>query len=145
MQSLGHNCGIMHTMQALALLLGNGVNLVQAMDISRYVLSDKNMNVQFVAAAKAVASGYALQEAFVLYAKIFAQENIVALISIGHETGQLDQAFNAIARMYEEKVMRQLHYITLLVQPTLMLMLGLLITSMIVAIYMPLFSLAHMV
>jgi type IV pilus assembly protein PilC len=145
MQTLGRNCGIMHTMQALALLLGNGVNLVQAMDISRYVLSDKKMNSQFVAAAKAVASGYALHEAFVLYAKIFAQENIIALISIGHETGQLSQAFNAIARMYEEKVMRQLQYITLFVQPTLMLVLGLLITSMIVAIYMPLFSLAHIV
>lgn len=134
---------IMHTMESLALLLGNGMPLVQAMNLAQLIICNKKTRMQFTAATRAVTSGYALHTALAVYTKSFAIESIVMLLGLGQEAGQLGHSLTSIAHMYREKIDHQLSLVTMLIQPLCLLLLGLLITSMIIAIYMPIFNLAQ--
>lgn len=72
---------------------------------------------------------------------LFSQD-VIAMITVGQESGQLIEMLQKIATMYHEKVKRQLTLSTAALQPILMIILGLLITALIFAVYGPIFNLA---
>jgi len=70
---------------------------------------------------------------------------VVKMINIGEETGQLDKMLIQIADNYEEEVDVAINGLTSLLEPLLIVFMGLVVGFIVVSMFMPLFSLAKLI
>ena len=73
---------------------------------------------------------------------IFLPE-IIAVIHIGEESGTLGQSFETAAAVYNEKLDEQLRRFVFFLQPTVIILLGFLVTMLIFAVYLPIMQLSR--
>ncbi len=67
---------------------------------------------------------------------------VVQMIGVGESTGALDTMLNKIADFYEDEVDVAVDALTALLEPILMVFLGIVVGGMLIAMYLPIFSLA---
>ena len=67
---------------------------------------------------------------------------VVQMIGVGEQTGALDQMLNKIADFYEEEVDVAVAGLTSLLEPIMMVVIGGMVGFMLIAMYMPIFSIA---
>jgi type IV pilus assembly protein PilC len=134
---------VAQTTQSLSLLLSGGMHIIPALQVAASMMDNESMRSSFEKVCNAVGKGISLSESFALSDWPFAQEEICALLSVGQESGNLGVMLTQIAQMYQEKTERTLQTITLIVQPALMLILGILTLFVLISLYAPLFSMAH--
>ncbi len=134
---------IVHSTHSLAMLLDGGMHLVPALMVTAPIIGNIPMRTSFENVVNAVSAGAPLHTALEFYGEQFSQQELISLIAVGHETGNLGAMLAQISRIFQEKIERQLHIITLLIQPLLMLILGGLIMFVLVALYAPLFTMGH--
>lgn len=70
---------------------------------------------------------------------------VVKMVSIGEETGQLDKMLIQIADNFEEEVDVAISGLTSLLEPLLIVLMGLVVGFIVVSMFMPLFSLARLI
>ena len=66
---------------------------------------------------------------------------VTQMISIGEESGSLDSMLNKVADFYEEEVDQAIATLSTMMEPVIMVILGLLIGGLVVAMYLPIFKL----
>ena len=67
---------------------------------------------------------------------------VVQMIAVGEQSGTLDNMLNKIADFYEDEVETAVKALTSLIEPLLMVILGGIIAVLVVAMYLPIFSMA---
>ncbi len=70
---------------------------------------------------------------------------VIQMVSIGEESGSLDDMLAKVADFYEEEVDNAVDALSSLLEPLIMVILGVLIGGMVVALYMPIFQLGSVV
>ena len=70
---------------------------------------------------------------------------VVQMIASGEETGAMDQMLHRIAAFYDEEVEATTEALTSLIEPLMIAFLGLVVGGMIVALYMPMFSVFELI
>jgi len=70
---------------------------------------------------------------------------IIAMVRVGEETGQLDQMLNSIANFYEEEVDRSIEGLVALIEPALIVILGVIIGAILIALYLPIFNVGSLI
>jgi type IV pilus assembly protein PilC len=70
---------------------------------------------------------------------------VVQMIAVGEQTGALDAMLGKIADFYDEEVDTAVGNLTSLLEPMLMVFLGVVIGGVVVAMYMPIFKLVQVV
>jgi type IV pilus assembly protein PilC len=70
---------------------------------------------------------------------------VVQMISVGEQTGALDTMLGKIADFYDEEVDTAVANLTALLEPMLMVFLGIVIGGVVVAMYLPIFKLVTVV
>ena len=70
---------------------------------------------------------------------------MVQMAAIGEESGALDDMLNKIAEFYEEEVDVAVASLSSLMEPVIMVVLGVIIGTILVAMYLPLFNLGNVV
>lgn len=70
---------------------------------------------------------------------------VTQMISIGEQTGNIDQMLSKVADFYEDEVENATEAMTSLLEPMLMVVLGLIIAVIVVAMYLPIFNMANTV
>lgn len=70
---------------------------------------------------------------------------MVQMAAIGEESGALDDMLNKIAEFYEEEVDVAVASLSSLMEPIIMVVLGVIIGTILVAMYLPLFNLGNVV
>jgi len=70
---------------------------------------------------------------------------VVQMIGVGESTGSLDAMLNKIADFYDEEVDATVSALTSLLEPLMMVVLGILIGGMMVAMYLPIFKMGSVV
>ncbi|MFP3866371.1 type II secretion system F family protein [Pseudomonas capeferrum] len=70
---------------------------------------------------------------------------LVQLVAIGESSGTLDQMLEKAASHYEEQVSQALDQLTSLLEPAIVLVLGLLVGGLVVAMYLPIFQLGSLI
>jgi type IV pilus assembly protein PilC len=130
--------------KSLALLVHGGVHVVSALRLAQESIGNKPLYLITYDIMHHVEEGLSLSEAFGKYPNYFSSE-IGALLSVGQESGTMEFMFSRISDLYKERVQRRLTIMATVVQPALMLVLGGLITFLIVAVYLPIFTLSSVV
>jgi type IV pilus assembly protein PilC len=69
----------------------------------------------------------------------------VQMIAIGEESGSLDHMLDKIATFYEEDVDNAVDNLSSLLEPLIMVVLGVLVGGLVIAMYLPIFQLGNVV
>jgi type IV pilus assembly protein PilC len=64
------------------------------------------------------------------------------MVSIGEESGALDKMLFKVAEFYEEEVSNAVDTLSTLLEPLIMVIIGVLVGGMVIALYLPIFKLA---
>ena len=125
--------------RTLSTLLSSGVPILQSLDIT----ARTSGNVIIEAAIGKVRAGVERGESFVepLKATEVFPHMVGQMIGIGEQTGALDAMLGKIADFYEQEVDSAIANLLTLIEPVLIAFLGVTIGSIVIAMYMPLFTL----
>ena len=119
-------------------LTSAGVNLLESLDIAKSI----NNNVIIIEALQnvktGVSSGQTLTDLFTkeeLFPPAFSQ-----LVSVGEQTGTLDEMFGSISILYEEEFDNSVENMSTLIEPIMIVFMGTIIGGLMVAMYAPIFN-----
>jgi len=125
--------------RTLSTLLSSGVPILQSLDIT----AKTSGNVIIEEAITKVRQGVERGESFVdpLKATDVFPHMVAQMIGIGEQTGALDAMLGKIADFYEQEVDSAIANLLTLIEPLLIGFLGVTIGSIVIAMYLPLFTL----
>jgi len=129
--------------RTLGTLLAAGVPILEALQIT----SDTSGNAVFAKAMSSVHDGIREGESFadpLRQAKI-VEPMVVNMIDVGEETGELDKMLNKVADTYDEEVETLVAGMVSLLEPVMVITLGLIVGFIVVALFMPMVSLLNAV
>lgn len=136
---------LVNFLRAVSILLKGGIGLVQAIEISKKSIKNNAILSTVCDIEQDVFAGSALSQAIVDYGREFFPQDLVAMVKVGEESALLDVMLERAAFVYWQKISRSIFFFTTIFQPLLMVALGLLVTLLIFAIYVPIFNLASIV
>lgn len=134
--------GIERFTAEMAILIEGGVPILYALEITERGLDNKVLESIVRSIKTNVRAGKSLAD---LLAKTdFFEPIVVQMISVGEEVGELAKMFKRVADFYEEYVETFIGRFTTIFEPAMLLFMGALIGVMLVALFMPIFSMANL-
>jgi type IV pilus assembly protein PilC len=128
----------------LSSLLQSGVNFVDALGIMGEN-TPHNSYAQVLLGARAhVRKGKLLSEYLVVYNKLFPPI-VVNVVKVGEETGALDEVLQEIAMFYEEEVDQIMKNLTSVMEPILMVVIGVAVAALAIAVISPIYGLVNVI
>ena len=131
----------------ISLIMGNlsaaGVNLLESIEIAKSVSSNVVVSEALENVKKGVFSGDTLTKLFLkepLFPPTFSQ-----LISVGEQTGQLDEMFGSVAMYYEEEFDGAVDNMSSLIEPIMIVFMGVMIGGLMIAMYSPIFNVGALI
>jgi type IV pilus assembly protein PilC len=126
--------------RTLATLLGGGLPLVNALDIAAKSVGNQFMAKQLEIVSARVREGESFAAA--LDARRAFPEVAVKMAEVGESTGALQDMLNTVADFYDEEIATTMERFITLVEPVLLVFMGIVIAGLLLALYMPLFQLS---
>jgi type IV pilus assembly protein PilC len=126
--------------RTLGTLLGGGIPLVTALDVASRSVSNRHIAAQMADITRQVREGQPLSAA--LAAKGEFPDVSVKMVEVGEATGALQDMLNAIADFYDEDIETKLSRFLLLIEPVLLVVMGIVIAALLIALYLPVFQLS---
>jgi type IV pilus assembly protein PilC len=126
--------------RVLGTLLVGGIPLMQALDTASSSLGTRLLKKTLGEAGKMVKEGQSLSSSLTK-TKIFPGLSI-DMIEVGESTGALPQMLASVAEFYEDDVNTRMSASLALIEPAIMIFMGMFVTFVLVALYLPIFSLA---
>ena len=125
--------------RTLSTLLSSGVPILQSLDITARTAGNVVIENAILQIRSAVEQGKSFVEP--LRAAELFPHMVSQMVGIGEQTGALDAMLGKIADFYEQEVDAAIANLLTLIEPALIGFLGVTIGSIVVAMYMPMFSL----
>ena len=126
----------------ISLVMGNlnqaGVDILESLDIAKSVSTNTIVTESLENIKKGVFSGETLTALFAkekIFPPTFSQ-----LISVGEQTGSLDSMFASVAQYYEEEFDTAVRNLSSLIEPIMIVFMGLTIGGLMLALYSPIFN-----
>jgi type IV pilus assembly protein PilC len=126
--------------RTLATLLGGGLPLVNALDIAARSVGNQYIAHELEVVGARVREGVAFSSA--LEARRVFPEVAVKMAEVGESTGALQEMLNTVADFYDEEISTNMERFVTLVEPILLVIMGIVIAGLLLALYMPLFQLS---
>ncbi len=126
--------------RTLATLLGGGLPLVNALDIAATSVGNQFIARELVVVSARVREGVSFSAA--LEARHVFPEVAVKMAEVGESTGALQDMLNTVADFYDEEISTSMERFITLVEPVLLVIMGIVIAGLLLALYMPLFQLS---
>ncbi|MEA9354668.1 type II secretion system F family protein [Bacteriovorax sp. PP10] len=121
----------------LATLLGAGVSLIDALDICIETIDNSVIAQDLKEVKKKVTEGKTLTEPLSKIA--YFPEIVTQMIRVGEQTGQIDEMLARVAEVFEEEVDNLVTGMTKMIEPLIIVVLGGIIATILVAMYLPMF------
>jgi type IV pilus assembly protein PilC len=126
--------------RTLATLLGGGLPLVNSLEIAAKSIGNHYVARQLDVVNTRVREGESLSAA--LDARGVFPEVAVKMTEVGESTGALQEMLNTVADFFDEEIATNMERFVTLVEPTLLVCMGIVIAGLLLALYMPLFQLS---
>jgi type IV pilus assembly protein PilC len=127
--------------RVLGTLLVGGIPLVQALETASQSLNSRLLRTALEKAQKLVREGQALS-AGMAGTKIFPSL-AVDMVEVGESTGALPTMLGSVAEFYEEDVNTRMTATLALIEPVIMIFMGVFVAFVLISLYLPIFSLAE--
>src|SRR5688500_17411451 len=129
--------------RTLATLLGGGIPLVNAIEIGVRSMSNRYLAAQLDGVRRRVQEGQSF--AMALLEDGSFPDVAVKMVEVGEQTGALQEMLNSLADFYDEDIDTEMSRFITLVEPVLLVIMGVVIAVVVLALYMPLFELSSVV
>lgn len=126
--------------RTLGTLIGSGVPILEGLIIVAKTSGNKIIEEALLKARQSISEGKTVSEPLG-QAKVFPPM-VVQMIAVGETTGALDAMLGKIADFYDEEVDSAVGALTALLEPMLMVFLGVVIGFIVIAMYLPIFKMA---
>jgi type IV pilus assembly protein PilC len=125
--------------RTLGTLLSAGVPVLESLDITARTSGNAVLERAILEVRKQVEEGKSLAEP--LKSTNQVPSMVVQMISVGEATGAMDTMLNKIAEFYEDEVDTAVAGMMKLIEPVMILFLGIVVGGIVIAMYLPMFSL----
>ncbi len=136
---LVHKNSLARFSRTLSTLLNSGVDLMEAMEITARTTGNKVVQHGIMRARNSIREGSTiarpLQES-----RIFPPL-VVQMVAIGEQSGNLDEMLAKVADFYDKEVDAAVEALTTALEPIIMVLLGSIVGTMVIAMYLPIFKL----
>jgi len=129
--------------RTLSTLLTSGVSILESLTIVAKTAGNRVIEEALVRARADISEGRSISDPL-KESGVFPPMT-VQMIQIGESTGALDSMLNKIADFYEEDVDTMVGNLTALLEPVLMVFLGIILGALVIAMYLPIFQLGSVV
>jgi type IV pilus assembly protein PilC len=129
--------------RVLGTLLIGGIPLLQALDTAADSLGTQVLKRVLSDAVRLVREGQALSQSL-RKTKVFPSLAL-DMIEVGESTGALPQMLTSVAEFYEEDVSNSVTAALSLIEPVIMIVMGIFVAFVLISLYLPIFSLADSV
>jgi type IV pilus assembly protein PilC len=129
--------------RTLGTMVSSGVPILESMDIVAKSAGNKIIEEAVVKARESISEGKTISEPL-QDSKVFPLM-VTQMVAVGEATGALDAMLNKIADFYDDEVDASVAALTSLLEPLLMIFLGVVIGGLVIAMYLPIFKLAGVV
>ncbi|NOT96838.1 MAG: type II secretion system F family protein [Nitrospira sp.] len=127
--------------RTLGTLLGSGVPLLDGLTICAKTAGNKVIEEALINARVSIAGGKTIADP--LAASGIFPKMVTHMIAVGESTGALDAMLGKIADFYEDEVDQAVASLTSLLEPVMMVFLGIVIGFIVIAMYLPIFKMSE--
>jgi type IV pilus assembly protein PilC len=127
--------------RTLALLVSAGTSILEALDIVSKSVDNVVFQTALLMAARGVEKGNPL--AAMLAKQQMFPPLMAQMISVGEETGELDQVLVKVSRYFEAEAEAKIKNLTTAIEPVIMIVLGIGVAFLVMSIVMPLYQLVN--
>jgi type IV pilus assembly protein PilC len=129
--------------RTLGTLVSSGVAILEGLDITARTAGNTVVEEAVQKARSAIAQGKTIAEPL-LESGVFPPM-VVQMIAVGEQTGALDRMLNKVADFYEDEVDIAVTGLTSLLEPLLVIFLGVVVGGVVIAMYLPIFKLISVI
>lgn len=125
--------------RTLATLLNGGIPLVNALDVASRSLGNRFFADQLTLVGQKVREGEPLASSLAA-CNVFPGVAI-KMVEVGESTGALQEMLTSIADFFDEEIDTQLSRLVTIIEPVLLVVMGVVVAALLIALYMPLLQL----
>jgi type IV pilus assembly protein PilC len=129
--------------RTLSTMLSSGVPIMEGLDIVARTSGNKTIERAILKTKISIGEGKTIAEP--LGASGIFPPMVVQMVSVGESTGALDSMLSKIADFYDDEVDAAVAALTSLLEPAMMVFLGITIGGMVIAMYLPIFKMASVI
>jgi type IV pilus assembly protein PilC len=129
--------------RTLATLLGGGIPLVNALEIAARSTGNRHMGREMTIVAQRVREGQGFAAA--LMERKLVPDVAIKMIEVGESTGALQEMLNSLADFYDEEIETEVARFVTVIEPALLIIMGIIIAVIVLALYLPLFELTAVI
>ncbi|MFP4417714.1 MAG: type II secretion system F family protein [Fibrobacterota bacterium] len=125
--------------RTLATLLSSGVSILEALSITAKTAGNKVLEKGLIRTLESITGGQTIAEPL-SNTGIFPPM-VIHMISVGEKTGDLSGMLSKVSQFYEEEVDAAVDAITSIIEPVMIVFMGIVIGGILIAMYLPMFDL----
>ncbi len=129
--------------RTMGTMLSSGVAILDALEIVAKTAGNKTIEKAVYETRSAIAEGKTMSEPLAESGVFPAM--VCQMISVGESTGALDTMLIKIADFYDEEVDQAVENLTTMMEPAMLVILGVIIGGLVVSMYLPIFKMASVV
>ena len=129
--------------RTLGTMITSGVPILMALEITARTAGNRLIEKTILATRGSIREGETIAQPL-RQSQVFPPM-VVQMIAVGEETGALDDMLRKIADFYDEEVNTAVETLTSIIEPVMIVFMGVVVGGMVVAMYMPMFQLANVV
>lgn len=127
----------------LATMLSSGVQLLEALDVSKRVMNNRILERAVEEARQNIKEGETIAEPLKRSGEF--PSLVTHMIAVGEKSGEMEEMLRRIGQIYDGEVDRVITRFTSLLEPIMILAMGILVFFIVVAILLPIFEMGQMV
>ncbi len=129
--------------RTLGTLISSGVSILDGLEITARTAGNMVIHNAVMESRQSIASGDTIA-APLQRSKVFPPM-VISMIAVGEQTGGLDEMLSKIADFYDEEVDAAVGTLLSLMEPIMIVVLGVIVGGMVVAMYLPIFDMVNAV
>jgi type IV pilus assembly protein PilC len=127
--------------RTLSTLLTGGLPLVPSLETAARSISSRRVSKAVMSSISTVREGKSLADALI-ETKVFP-DLAAEMISVGEQTGALPQMLNSVSEFFEEDVATALSAALALIEPAILIVMGVVVVFILISLYLPIFSMGQ--
>ncbi len=129
--------------RTLAMTLRSGLPLLESLRLTADIAGNSVYKHAFMRVSQSIQQGQSVQHSLQKTALFPAR--VIQMLSIGEESGRLDEMLEKLAQYYETQVDNKVQSLSQLLEPALMLFLCVVVGGLVIAMYLPIFRLGSII
>jgi type IV pilus assembly protein PilC len=129
--------------RTLGTLISSGVPILNGLDITARTAGNKVIEEAVLATRESISQGNTIAEP--LKAASVFPPMVTQMISVGEQTGALDEMLEKIATFYDDEVDTAVDSLTSIIEPVMIVVMGVIVGGMLIAMYLPMFKLVGVI